>query len=164
MNMANDNQKRLRKNVHLKSFDYKDPHSVYFLTICTANKQRLFFDDRIANIIVDQLKFRRRANEIRLFCYCIMPDHLHLLLSLGESYGKTLPNWISAFKRNSARSINEIVSIKELWQRNFYDHVIRKDESLLKIGEYILNNPVRKGIVMEWKEYPYSRIVDEFPV
>ena len=50
--------------------------------------------------------------------------------------------------------------IKPLWQKNFYDHIVRKEESLLKIAEYIVDNPVRKELVSEWEEYPYSKVND----
>jgi putative transposase len=118
----------------------------------------------MAAIILDELEFRKRTNEIRLFCYCIMPDHLHLLIFLTEFYGKSLQNWVSAFKRHTSKVTNESMYNKRLWQKNFYDHVVRRDESLLKISEYILNNPIRQGMVMEWEEYPYSMIVDALPV
>jgi REP element-mobilizing transposase RayT len=70
---------------------------------------------------------------------------------------------VSAFKRFTARILRETFHVEAFWQSNFYDHVIRKDESLLEICLYILNNPVRKGMVSNWGEYPYSRMVDDLP-
>lgn len=145
--------------MHLKDFDYANDNYVYFVTICAENKQHYFENNKITNIIEDELEFRKTTKEINLLCYCIMPDHLHILLSLTEDYHKSLQNWVSAFKRYTTRVINELFGIKPLWQKNFYDHVVRKEESLIKIAEYIVNNPVRKGIVSEWEEYPYSKIV-----
>ena len=163
---------RKRKQIHLKEFDYSSHEDIFFLTICTANKQDYFSDPRISKIIIDELEHRRANKEIKLFCYCIMPDHLHLLLSLNENYIKkegafgerTLQDWVSAFKRYTARIAGQMPDIKLLWQSNFYDHVVRKDESLLEICSYILNNPVRKGMVSNWEEYPYSQIVDSLPL
>lgn len=155
-----DNKIKRRKTMHLKDFDYTNDNYVYFVTICAENKQRCFVNNKITKIIEDELEFRRTTKEINLLCYCIMPDHLHILLSLAEDYHKSLQNWVSAFKRYTTRVINELFSIKPLWQKNFYDHVVRKEESLIKIAEYIVNNPVRKGIVSEWEEYPYSKIVE----
>lgn len=93
-----------------------------------------------------------------------MPDHLHVLLSLGEGYRKSLQNWVSAFKRYTSRAANELFDIRPLWQKNFYEHTVRKEESLFDIAEYILNNPVRKGLVQEWMQYPYCKIVDALPL
>ena len=153
-----------RKRMHLSGFDYTGGSHVYFLTLCTADNKPLFMDPGIAGLIANELELRRNRDEIILFCFCIMPDHVHMLLSLSHGYSKGLIDWVSAFKRYSARVIKKSYGIAPLWQKNFYDHVIRRDESLIKVAEYIVNNPVRKGMVREWKEYPYSRIVDPLPL
>ena len=44
----------------------------------------------------------------------------------------------------------------KVWQGSFYDHALRKDEDLLKVADYIVCNPVRKGIIQDWKDYPFS--------
>lgn len=87
-----------------------------------------------------------------------MPDHVHLLLKLKEEYGKSLHNWVATFKRYTARAIGEKFDVRPLWQKNFYEHIVRKYESLEKIAEYIVDNPVRKGLVDDWQKYPYSKI------
>jgi putative transposase len=161
-----------RKQIHLKDFDYSSTEYIFFITMCTVDKQPYFSDSKVADLIIKELEYRRTNQEIRLFCYCIMPDHLHLLMSLNENYKKkegafperTLQDWVSAFKRYTARMAGQWFEIKPFWQSNFYDHVIRKDESLLEICSYILNNPVRKGMVSNWEEYPYSRMVDDLPI
>ncbi|MBI2485942.1 MAG: transposase [Deltaproteobacteria bacterium] len=152
-----------RIKLRLSNFDYKDSDFVYFITICAASKQPYFLNDRIANTIADGMELRRINKEIKLFCYCIMPDHLHILLSLTEDYQKRLQDWVCAFKRYTAKVIGKSFGIKPLWQKNFYDHIVRKEESLLKITEYIVNNSVRKGMVSNWEEYPYSKMVDPLP-
>lgn len=173
-----DNKIKHRKPIHLKYFDYKGSAFVYFITICTSDKQSYFSSDKIAKIISDEMELRRINKEIKLFCYCIMPDHLHILLSLTDDYSRgcspnspigslgerTLQNWVSAFKRYTTKTIKNLFYINPLWQKNFYDHIVRKEESLIKIAEYIINNPVRNGMVAVWEEYPYSRIVDPLPL
>lgn len=153
-----------RKRLHLKNFSYKGSDYVYFLTICTKDSKNIFFDRRMAKIITDEMEFRRLKNEIKLFCYCIMPDHLHILLSLDSSHSKSLQDWVTAFKRHTAKTAKKEFGIDQLWQRNFHDHVVRKEESLLKIAEYIVYNPVRKGMVIGWRDYPYSKMIDPLPL
>lgn len=161
-----------RKQIYLKDFDYGSHEHVFFITICTGAKQHYFADPKISKIVIDELEHRRTNQEIKLFCYCIMPDHLHLLISLNENYirkegafgERTLQDWVSAFKRYTAKILRETFHMERFWQSNFYDHVIRKDESLLEICSYILNNPVRKGMVSNWEEYLYSRMVDDLPI
>ncbi len=166
------NNKHNRKNIRLEDFDYNESAYVYYITICTHDKQHYFTNVKVAKIIKDEIEFRM-INEIKLFCYCIMPDHVHILLSLTDDYTKkgkdrlvgkgTLQNWVSAYKRYTSRITNQLFEIKPLWQKNFHDHIVRKEESLLKIAEYIVYNPVRKGIVTEWEKYPYSRIMEPLP-
>jgi len=96
--------------MHLKGFDYGSYEHVFFITICTANKQPYLSNPFVSKIILEELECRHTNREIKLFCYCIMPDHLHMLISLKEHYTKkrgafgerTLQNWISAFKRYTA--------------------------------------------------------------
>ena len=151
-----------RKQIHLKDFDYRSKFHVYFVTLCTADRHPLFLENRIAKTIEEELEFRR-AKEIRLYCYCAMPDHLHVLLSLTD-YPKKLQDWVSVFKRYTAKRIYELYEVRPLWQKNFYDRVVRKEESLRDMATYILNNPVRKGIVSNWESYPYSKKVDPLPL
>jgi hypothetical protein len=51
-----------------------------------------------------------------------------------------------------------MLNVDKMWQKNYNDHVVRTDESLYNIAEYILNNPVRKNLVTEWQQYPFSKI------
>jgi len=87
-----------------------------------------------------------------------------MLLSLTENYNQSLQNWVSSFKRYTAKKMNELFGIKPVWQVNFYEHIVLKEESLRKIADYVLNNPVRKGIVETWNEYPFSKMVDPLPI
>jgi len=82
-----------------------------------------------------------------------MPDHVHLLL--GGQENSDLRNYIKAFKQVSAYSFKKEFN-DILWQRSYYEHVLRRDEDVEDIALYILNNPVRAGIVQDFKQYPYS--------
>jgi REP-associated tyrosine transposase len=77
----------------------------------------------------------------------LMPDHLHALIAIdGET---SLSTTISSFKR--ARS--KFAGIR--WQRNFFDHRLRRNESLDEKASYIMNNPVRAGLVQNQEDWPY---------
>lgn len=146
-----------RKQIHLVDFDYTN--TAYFLTICTFGKKSYFKNLEIAQSIATEIDYRSRiASEVTMFAYCIMPDHVHLLMKLNEGYGKSLSNWVAAFKKYNSRILSMMLDIKPLWQENYYEHVVRKDESLKVIAEYIANNPVRKNFVREWQEYQFSKI------
>jgi putative transposase len=148
-----------RKQIHLTNYDYSGSDATYFITLCTNGKQAYFRKPQVAQYIADEINYRARtAEEILVFAYCIMPDHLHLLLKLNDGYGKTLQNWVAAFKRYTARLLNQLENITPLWQNNFYEHVVRTDESMKGIAEYIVHNPIRKNMVSDWQEYRFLQI------
>jgi len=154
-----NNKFQQRKRLRLKDFDYANTNSVYFITICAHAKQSYFNNANYAGIVADEIDYRSKTTqEVIVFAWCIMPDHVHILLKLSDGYGKSLQNWVAAFKRYTARIISQLYGIKLLWQPDFHEHVVRKEESLNQIAEYIANNPVRKGMVDEWTRYNFSRI------
>ena len=86
----------------------------------------------------------------------VMPDHVHLVFQLGNK--QTLSRLIQSLKRYTARQINKHLARSGfLWQENYYEHGMRRDESLKKIVRYCYENPVRKGLVEQAKDYPHWR-------
>ena len=146
-----------RKNIRLKEFEYTSGY-VYFVTICTKNRVEHFLNQEIARLAEDSIDFRISKNEICVICYCIMPDHIHLLFSINENYKHDLSEWVSSFKRYISNQVKTKFGIADLWHNNYYDHIVRSDESIQNIAEYILNNPVRKNMVEDWRDYPFSKI------
>lgn len=147
-----------RKNIRLENFDYDRKDVLYFLTICTYNKTKFFINNDMASIIKKQLGFRHNKKEIILLCYCLMPDHLHIIMSLDKNHRGNLANWVKSFKCMSTKSVKEKFSISKLWQKNFYDHIIRHHESLNTRLIYTLENPVRHLLVDSWEQYPHNWI------
>lgn len=88
-----------------------------------------------------------------------MPNHFHALLSFTDEYKKSLQVWMSSFKRFTFKTLKDKFNVSKLWQRNFYEHIVRTDESFSNIAEYILNNPVRKGMVESWEQYEFSKLL-----
>ena len=83
-----------------------------------------------------------------------MPDHLHLLVE-GKTEHADMRKYISLFKQKSAFRFSQLRGTK-LWQQNYYERVLRKDEATLAVVRYILENPVRKRIVNDYAHYPHS--------
>jgi putative transposase len=83
-----------------------------------------------------------------------MPDHLHIVVE-GTQDEVNLLKFINHYKQKSGFWMSQNrpgVS----WQKDFFDHIIRKDEGLLTVIRYILENPVRKGLVSNWRDYPFK--------
>jgi REP element-mobilizing transposase RayT len=147
-----------RKQNRLKTFDYCLP-GYYFVTICVQ--------DRICNLgdvidgemvlshngkIVENcwLDLPNHYKNSKLDEHIVMPNHFHGILIIepvGEGLKPSptrthgLSEIIRGFKTFSSRKINNLKQTEFHWQRSYYDHVVREDESLDKIREYIRNNP-----------------------
>ncbi len=83
-----------------------------------------------------------------------MLDHLHLLIS-GLNESSDMKGFIKNFKQKTGYAFKQKTG-RKLWQRSFYDHILRDEEETYDIGKYILENPVRKGIVEDYRDYPFS--------
>ena len=82
----------------LQGFDYSDPGQVYFVTTCARAGTAPFVDEHLAQVVVNALEWLRAERGVCLYAYCLMPDHLHLLLQLRSS-GDTLGALLGSVKR-----------------------------------------------------------------
>jgi REP element-mobilizing transposase RayT len=85
--------------------------------------------------------------------YCFMPDHQHLIISGRRNDSKVWKSVVSYKQKTGFWFSKNKPEMK--WQKDFYDHIIRTDENVAVQVKYILDNPIRKGLVSEWREYPY---------
>jgi putative transposase len=125
----------------------------YLITICTYHRQRYFFMNNNFYDYENILSQTAGSNQFHVIIYCFMPDHVHLLIEGDET--SDLIQFLSEFKRLTAYHFKERNN-ERLWQKSFYDRLIRADESLINAAKYILNNPVRKGLAKSVLDYPFS--------
>lgn len=112
-------------------------------------------DKRVANIVADAIKYRD-GKEYDLYTYCIMPNHVHMVFSV-KRFDKSLYKILQSLKRFTAREANKILRrTGAFWQHESYDHVVRDQEELQRIVRYVLNNPVKAGLVTDWQRWPWS--------
>lgn len=162
--------KHHRRSIRLQGYDYTEV-GMYFVTICIWERECLLGnvvgagspissnnnDDinqpapkyielsRYGEVI--QYNWNILANKfsnVQLDEFVIMPNHVHGIIQLKTSGGEALSEIIRSFKTSSARRINQLRNLKGIpvWQRNYYEHIIRNEEVLQKIREYIFNNPL----------------------
>lgn len=130
-------------------------------TLCVEGKKAIFTKDccrpatfMAADKFLEILSEVKSKYDFKNWVYIFMPDHLHLVLE-GNSEKADLWKAMVIFKQKTGFWLSKnIVSMK--WQKDFYDHIHRKDEDLKKHMTYILNNSVRKGLVDNWQDYPLS--------
>lgn len=175
-----------RRSLRLRGFDYSK-EGAYFVTICTQNREYLFGDvvdgkmrlndvGRLVRTVWGGLA--ERFPSVELDAFVVMPNHVHgILVLVGAGLALpvegaassaptgttsiTLGNVLRAFKSMSAIRVNRLLprSGKPFWQRNYYEHVIRNEESLNRIREYIATNPLRWELD---RENPRCKGEDEF--
>ena len=137
---------------HLKSFDYLGFYR-YFLTFCCHENQVLFTNDAAVDLVMSQLSRAAAVEQFAILAYCFMPDHLHLLAEgLAESSDGL--RFIARAKQLSGFHYAHSFR-RRLWQRYGYEHVLRGDEDTRRVARYILENPVRAGLVTSAEDYPF---------
>lgn len=167
----------VRKSLRLKGHDYSSP-GYYFITICTQNREpilgRIEWDKTIctpmgAAVEKQWLAWPSLFPDARQDAFTIMPDHVHMILQLQEGGRTSLGNLIRSFKSITARAINHRKGTPggRVWQRGYYEHIIRTERALNMIRLYIRLNPLMKtrgvklGNVLEWTDERIERILRE---
>ncbi|MGR3310202.1 MAG: transposase [Candidatus Brocadiales bacterium] len=161
-------EKHHRKSIRLKEYDYSQP-GAYFVTICTQDRKCLFGNIVNDKTVLSQMgkiasEFWNNLHEyygnIALDQFIVMPNHVHgiimindntvgaiheLPLQRNERRRMLIPKVIGFFKMNTAKQINIIRNTSgiQVWQRNYYEHIIRNEDKLNRIRKYIINNPLQ---------------------
>jgi REP element-mobilizing transposase RayT len=165
--MVDGNSHRQRRSIRLPHYDYREA-GFYFVTLCVHDRVCLFGE--IVNGIMQLNECGAlvasewsRTSVIRpqvvLDEFVVMPNHFHGIVMLTvfrrgvlpyarpnfRSPSQTLGAILRGFKSTTTKRINEIRDIlgAAVWQRNYYEHVVRNDEELQRIREYIVNNPAQ---------------------
>ena len=128
-------------------------------------------DEQIAQIVLDEIK-NISLSQNKLIACCIMPNHVHLIIESlikrpashsGKSAVYPVTDALRLLKGRTARKCNlQLGRNGSFWQHESYDHFIRNDEELGRTILYILNNPVKVGLVKEWKDWKFTHVNPEF--
>ena len=146
-----------RKNIRLKEYDYSQ-NGAYFITICTKDRQYLFgpvgADSISARIIATTFENTiKQYSGVSAPIFVVMPNHFHALILVERAdmeSAPTISDVVQTFKRYSTAEYSRLVHQgilppydKQVWQRGFYDHVIRNQTDYDDIYRYIENNPAQ---------------------
>ncbi len=149
-----------RKSARLSGFDYSQA-GAYFVTVCSHNKNCIFGrivdtnmrSNKLGMLVVSAWKeLPQRYPFISLDRWVLMPNHFHGIVCLnGDNLNKkSLSEIISAFKAISTSQARKIFNrYSSLWQRGFYEHIIRDDDDLFRVRQYIVDNPVQWAVDSE---------------
>jgi len=153
-----------RRSIRLPEYDYSKEGS-YFITICSFNKEQVFgrisngkiMLSKIGKLVEKHLKeIPDHFNDVFIDEYVIMPNHIHMIISivgvqnfepLRNQFQKVIPKSISTIIRAYKASVTKWCKSNghngTIWQRNYFEHIIRNEEDLFRIKEYIQNNTLQ---------------------
>ena len=125
---------------------------IYFVTTWTRNRRQVLARDEVACILIGEWRAAHQHHGWAIGRYVIMPDHVHFFCR-PELDAKPLSEFVGSWKSYTSRKINALARPRStpaattLWQREFFDHVLRSDESYSEKWNYVRDNPVRAGLV-----------------
>jgi putative transposase len=162
--MVYDPQKHQRRSIRLKGHDYSQP-GTYFVTICTQNCASLLGEIVEGGMILNEygqvvavcwVWLAKQYPYVELDEWVVMPNNAHGIVILSGMDGsrrggsrtaptKSLGRLVGAFKTVSTKRINQMRHTPgaAVWQRNYYEHIMRNKDELNRIRQYILDNPVQ---------------------
>ena len=156
-------------------------HPLYFITTCTEDRKPLLANSQVHD---DFQRFCRIGLERGVFVgkYVLMPDHLHLFVAFGDEYESalikhhpqndtardsavaavcdrrlfTLSQWMKSLKNTLSRTLRGMNIPAPHWQKGFFDHLMRSEESYSEKWLYVAENPIRKLLVTRLADWPYQ--------
>lgn len=136
----------------LHRFEYSGRHS-YFVTFCADRRAEILRDHSVATMVLERIRRSSSRYGFAIYAYCLMPDHVHLLVH-RTSPAADLRRFVKTAKQSSGQTYAARAK-RRLWQESYYDHVVRPEEDLSAIARYIIENPVRAGLVESSLDYPF---------
>jgi putative transposase len=126
--------------------------AAFAVTIATYHRRHFMMRRDVADVCVESLRESAKQYEARVFAYCFMPDHCHILASVLDG---SLIDLVRHFKQLSSFQSRTLLGGFPLRSR-FFDRALRAEDELARVALYILWNPVRAGLVETITDYPYS--------
>jgi REP element-mobilizing transposase RayT len=142
-----------RKTIRLEPARYTGRNS-YFITFCCAGRRAIFANPKVAQWLIKRLRELSVAHRFGVFAYCVMPNHFHALVA-GLDNESNLIAFITDLKQKTAHTYQQRTG-SYLWQKRFYDRVLRAGERAEAVAGYIWMNPVRQSLSAHPYDYPHS--------
>jgi REP-associated tyrosine transposase len=146
---ADDRKQRLHR---LDQIFFRTP--IYFVTTCTNNRRAILAKQSVHQAFV---RFAEKGAQRGAWvgAYVLMPDHLHAFVGLDD-HKIDLPRWMKSLKNTLSKVLRSDRIIAPHWQKDFFDHVLRSEESYEEKWHYVRANPVRAGLVKRWQDWPFG--------
>jgi len=118
-------------------------------------REKIFLDEVAARFLLITIAYHKYILDFKLFAYVIMPEHFHIIIQPSDEY--PLSKIMNFIKGNFSRKYNQIYNrTNPVWQRRYYETVLRSEKGMINKIDYIHKNPVRKGLVTDLSYYEFS--------
>ncbi len=143
---------------HLRRLDrhFVKVGPVFFITFCTHGRKRILANPAVAGLIRDALCDAAGLNGWAVGRFVVMPDHVHLLCWPTTDDAVGVSRFVGSLKQWLARRIASLGYARPVWQREFFDRLLRDGESFADKWAYVVENPVRAGLVERAADWPYQ--------
>ena len=131
-----------RAPIRLSADAYADIAAICSVTIGVKSRARVFANHALAAATADVVRRHAAQTGVSLWAYCVMPDHVHLVLTPSATCD--IVSFVGQFKSLSLRATWKLGIDGSFWQPRFC------------VSRYVLENPVRAGLVAQWQDYPFS--------
>ena len=145
----------IRKNPRLKDYSYSSG-GYYFITICTADKKHIFgeiMEDKIQLSEIGKLVYsnienlEKIYNPIKIDKFIVMTNHIHMILIIEKETDLTVSRIIKQYKESITKTIK-----KPIWQKSYFDHIIRNEKDYYRIWKYIDENELKWSLDKYYNE------------
>lgn len=143
---------RLSERRRLKGFEYVDRNTYHVVTVTRLRLPLLVGD--VARDAAEQIRVAAHRTDFELLSYEVMPDHVHILVA-GRCDRSDLVKFVQRFKQMTGFPYKKRTG-DQLWQWSFYDRIVRKNDDVVALARYIVENPERAGLVGAGGRWPHA--------
>ena len=141
----------VRRIIRLSHAAYQGSRG-FFSTVVTHRRYPWFLmHSGLADQVAEIISSMGERPDTHLYAWCVMPDHVHMLIQAPDVIG-----FVRLVKGRATPCARRYEDGRRLWQRSFFDHALRGDESALVVAQYVFENPVRGGLVETPADYVWS--------
>ena len=130
------------------------PSPVYFVTACTADRKPILASEQVYDALLDYAATGPQHGAW-IGAFVLMPDHIHFFVALDEEKVPLSP-FVKSLKNALSKALRRIAISSPHWQKGFFDHVLRSEESYDEKWQYVRDNPVRAGLAPSWDAWPFK--------
>jgi putative transposase len=141
--------------VHLPNIERPNQPVILFVTVCTKERRPILATDQVHAVLI---RVWPQAEQYRVGRYVIMPDHIHLFCAPTSCKPENVKLWVAFWKRLATIELREL---RPIWQRDCWDTQLRQVHHYSGKWQYVVGNPVRKGLVDAPEQWPFQGCLNE---